>query len=118
MVLFIEYPRCSTCQKAGKWLREHSVEYQDRHIVEDRPTEEELKTWIQTSGLPVKKFFNTSGKKYKELGLKDRLPSMSDGEQIALLATDGMLVKRPLLVGDGFVIPGFKEKEWTEKLGL
>ena len=118
MVLFIEYPRCSTCQKAGKWLREHSVEYQDRHIVEDRPTEEELKTWIQTSGLPVKKFFNTSGKKYKELGLKDRLPSMSDGEQIALLATDGMLVKRPLLVGDGFVIPGFKEKEWPEKLGL
>lgn len=118
MVLFIEYPRCSTCQKAGKWLREHSVEYQDRHIVEDRPTEEELKTWIQTSGLPVKKFFNTSGKKYKELGLKDRLPSMSDGEQIALLATDGMLVKRPLLVGDGFVIPGFKEKEWAEKLGL
>ena len=118
MVLFIEYPRCSTCQKAGKWLREHSVEYQDRHIVEDRPTEEELKTWIQTSGLPVKKFFNTSGKRYKELGLKDRLPSMSDGEQIALLATDGMLVKRPLLVGDGVVIPGFKEKEWTEKLGL
>ncbi len=118
MVLFIEYPRCSTCQKAGKWLREHSVEYQDRHIVEDRPTEEELKTWIQTSGLPVKKFFNTSGKKYKELGLKDRLPYMSDGEQIALLATDGMLVKRPLLVGDGFVIPGFKEKEWMEKLGL
>ena len=118
MVLFIEYPRCSTCQKAGKWLREHSVEYQDRHIVEDRPTEEELKTWIQTSGLPVKKFFNTSGKKYKELGLKDRLPSMSDGEQIALLATDGMLVKRPLLVGDGFVIPGFNEKEWTEKLGV
>ena len=118
MVLFIEYPRCSTCQKAGKWLREHSVEYQDRHIVEDRPTEEELKTWIQTSGLPGKKFFNTSGKRYKELGLKDRLPSMSDGEQIALLATDGMLVKRPLLVGDGFVIPGFTEKEWTEKLGL
>ena len=76
MVLFIEYPRCSTCQKAGKWLREHSVEYQDRHIVEDRPTEEELKTWIQTSGLPVKKFCNTSGKKYKELGLKDRLPSI------------------------------------------
>ena len=118
MVLFIEYPRCSTCQKAGKWLREHSVEYQERHIVEDRPTEEELKTWIQMSGLPVKRFFNTSGKKYKELGLKDRLPSMSDGEQIALLATDGMLVKRPLLVGDGCVIPGFKEKEWTEKLGL
>ena len=116
MVLFIEYPRCSTCQKAGKWLREHSVEYQDRHIVEDCPTEEELKTWIQTSGLPVKKFFNTSGKKYKELGLKDRLPSMSDGEQIALLATDGMLVKRPLVIGDDFVLTGFKEKEWIEAM--
>ena len=118
MVLFIEYPKCSTCQKAGKWLREHSVEYKDRHIVEENPTAEELEEWIRTSGLPAKKFFNTSGKKYKELGLKDRLPSMSDGEQIALLATDGMLVKRPLLVGDGVVIPGFKEKEWTEKLGL
>ncbi|HIZ79353.1 MAG TPA: arsenate reductase family protein [Candidatus Lachnoclostridium stercorigallinarum] len=118
MVLFVEYPKCSTCQKAGKWLREHSVEYRDRHIVEDNPTEEELKTWIQASGLPVKKFFNTSGKKYKELGLKDRLPAMSEAEQIALLATDGMLVKRPLLVGDGFVIPGFKEKEWEEKLGV
>ena len=117
MVLFIEYPRCSTCQKAGKWLREHSVEYQDRHIVEENPTAEELEEWIRTSGLPAKKFFNTSGKKYKELGLKDRLPSMSDGEQIALLATDGMLVKRPILVGDGFVLAGFKEKEWTEALG-
>ena len=116
MVLFIEYPRCSTCQKAGKWLREHSVEYQDRHIVEDRPTEEELKTWIQTSGLPVKKFFNTSGKKYKELGLKDRLPSMSDGEQIALLATDGMLVKRPIVVTDTQVLVGFKEAEWEKFL--
>ena len=86
MVLFIEYPKCSTCQKAGKWLREHSVEYKDRHIVEENPTAEELEEWIRTSGLPAKKFFNTSGKKYKELGLKDRLPSMSDGEQIALLA--------------------------------
>ena len=118
MVLFIEYPRCSTCQKAGKWLREHSVEYQDRHIVEDRPTEEELKTWIQTSGLPVKKFFNTSGKRYKELGLKDRLADMSMEEQLSLLASDGMLVNRPLLVGENFVIPGFKEKEWISALGL
>ena len=118
MLLFIEYPKCSTCQKAGKWLRDHSVEYTDRHILEENPTEEELKTWIAASGLPVKRFFNTSGMKYRELGLKERLPEMSEEEQIALLATDGMLVKRPLLVGDGFVIPGFKEKDWAAALGV
>ncbi len=118
MVRFIEYPKCSTCQKAGKWLKEHGVEYTDRHIVENNPTKEELTQWIKLSGLPIKRFFNTSGMKYKELGLKDRLPSMSDEEQIALLATDGMLVKRPLLVGGDFVVPGFKEKEWAKKLGV
>ena len=118
MLLFIEYPKCSTCQKAGKWLRDHSVEYTDRHILEENPTEEELKTWIAASGLPVKRFFNTSGMKYRELGLKERLPEMSEEEQIALLATDGMLVKRPILVGDGIVIPRFKEKDCTAALGV
>ena len=118
MTLFLEYPKCSTCQKAKKWLDERKISYEDRHIVEKNPTEEELKTWIARSGLPIKKFFNTSGMKYKELNLKDRLPSMSEEEQITLLASDGMLVKRPLLVGDDFVIPGFKEKEWMERLGI
>lgn len=115
-MLLIEYPKCSTCQKAKKWLQERKVEFQDRHIVEERPTKEELKKWVAASGLPLKRFFNTSGMKYKELGLKDRLPTMSEEEQYDLLASDGMLVKRPLLIGDGFVILGFKEKEWLEKL--
>lgn len=118
MILFIQYPKCSTCQKAKKWLVEHNVSFTDRHIVEDNPSAKELARWIKTSGLPVKKFFNTSGMKYKEMGLKDRLPSMSEEEQIALLSTDGMLVKRPLLIGDDFVVPGFKEGEWKEKLGV
>ena len=118
MILFIQYPKCSTCQKAKKWLVEHNVSFTDRHIVEDNPSAKELARWIKTSGLPVKKFFNTSGMKYKEMGLKDRLPSMSEEEQIALLSTDGMLVKRPLLIGDDFVVPGFKEGEWKEKLGI
>ena len=108
MTLFLEYPKCSTCQKAKKWLDERKISYEDRHIVEKNPTEEELKTWIARSGLPIKKFFNTSGKRYKELGLKDRL---------ALLATDGMLVKRPLIVADDYVLTGFREKEWEDKLG-
>lgn len=112
MTLFLEYPKCSTCQKAKKWLDERKISYEDRHIVEKNPTEEELKEWVARSGLPLKKFFNTSGMKYKELGLKDRLPSMSEEEQYELLATDGMLVKRPLLVGEDFVLPGFREKEW------
>ena len=118
MILLIQYPKCSTCQKAKKWLVEHNVSFTDRHIVEDNPSAKELASWIKTSGLPVKKFFNTSGMKYKEMGLKDRLPSMSEKEQIALLSTDGMLVKRPLLIGDDFVVPGFKEGEWKEKLGV
>jgi arsenate reductase len=115
-MLFIEYPKCSTCQKAKKWLEAHEVEFTDRHIVEENPTAEELKEWHQKSRLPLKRFFNTSGMKYKELNLKDRLPMMTEEEQFALLATDGMLVKRPLVVGEDFVLVGFKEKEWTEKL--
>ena len=113
--LFVEYPKCSTCKKAKKFLEEHGVEFVDRHIVENQPTEEELKNWIERSGLPVKKFFNTSGIKYREMELKDKLPLMSDEEQIALLATDGMLVKRPLIVEEHRVLVGFKEKEWTFK---
>lgn len=111
-ILFIEYPKCSTCKKAKKWLDEMHVDYTDRDIVEENPTVSELKEWHKRSGLPLKRFFNTSGMKYRELELKDRLPEMSEEEQYELLATDGMLVKRPLLVGDSFVIPGFKEKEW------
>ena len=116
MVLFVEYPKCSTCQKAKKWLLENQVEFEDRHIVEDNPSKEELKVWYEKSGLPLKRFFNTSGMKYKELKLKDKLPDMTEEEQLELLASDGMLVKRPVHVGDNFVLTGFKEKEWTEKL--
>lgn len=116
-MLFIEYPKCSTCQKAGKWLEAQGVEFKRRHIVDENPTKEELKKWHQMSGLPLKRFFNTSGMKYKELQLKDKIPNMTEEEQYELLATDGMLVKRPLLVGEDFVIPGFKEKEWVEKIG-
>ena len=115
-MLFIEYPKCSTCQKAKKWLIAHEVEFTDRHIVEENPTAEELKEWQHKSGLPLKRFFNTSGMRYKEWNLKDRLPLMTEEEQFALLATDGMLVKRPLVVGEDFVLAGFKEKEWAEKL--
>lgn len=112
-MLFIEYPKCSTCKRAKKYLEDRGIAFQDRHIVEDNPTEEELTEWIRMSGLPAKKFFNTSGMKYKELGLKDRLPDMSQEEQIRLLASDGMLVKRPLLIDGERVLVGFKEKEWT-----
>lgn len=113
---FICYSRCSTCQKAKKWLDEHSIEYTERPIKEDNPSAEELKEWHERSGLPLKRFFNTSGMLYKELKLKDKLPGMSDEEQYELLATDGMLVKRPLIVSDDFVLTGFKEKEWEEAL--
>ena len=115
-MLFLEYPKCSTCKKAKKWWDEHGVSYEDRHIIEDNPTAEELKDWHQRSGLPLKRFFNTSGMKYRELGLKDQLPEMSEEEQYELLATDGMLVKRPLIVGDDFVLIGFKEAQWKETL--
>lgn len=111
---FICYPKCTTCQKAQKWLDEHHVQYDLRLIKEDRPSAEELRLWKERSGLPLKRFFNTSGLQYKALSLKDRLPDMSEEEQYALLATDGMLVKRPLLVADDFVIPGFKESEYEK----
>ena len=113
---FICYPKCTTCQKAKKWLEEKGLDFEVRHIVEDNPSAEELAKWIADSGLPMKKFFNTSGLKYKELQLKDRLPEMSDEEKIALLATDGMLVKRPLLVHGDRVLVGFKEAEWEALL--
>lgn len=113
-MLFICYPKCSTCQKARKWLEEHGVEYTERHIVEENPTYEELKKWHALSGLPLKKFFNTSGMLYKEMKLKDKLPTMSEDEQLQLLATNGMLVKRPLAVTDDMVLVGFKEAEWAK----
>ena len=112
-MLFIEYPKCSTCKKAKKHLEELGVSFEDRQIVEENPTKEELTEWISVSGYPVKKFCNTSGMKYRELGLKDRLPQMTDEEKIELLATDGMLVKRPLLIDGDRILVGFKEAEWT-----
>ena len=113
-VLFLEYPKCSTCKKAKKWLEDNSVEFTDRHIKDENPTAEELSEWHKKSGLPLKKFFNTSGVLYKELKLKDKLPEMSEQEQLELLATDGMLVKRPLIVGENFVLVGFKEAVWEK----
>ena len=113
-MLFLCYPRCSTCQKAKKWLDEQGKKYTERHIVENNPTYEELKQWYEMSGLPLKKFFNTSGLKYKELQLKDKLPTMSEDEMLKLLATDGMLVKRPLLVKDDKVLVGFKQEQWEQ----
>lgn len=110
------YQKCSTCQKALKWLDGHGIEYVTRAIKDENPTKEELQKWHQKSGLPLKRFFNTSGNLYKELQLKDKLPQMTEEEQLALLATDGMLVKRPLVVSDTLVLTGFKEKEWEEKL--
>ena len=115
-MLVLVYRKCSTCQKALKWLEEHKVEYEERPIVEVNPTYEELKMWYGKSGLPLKKFFNTSGLLYKEMGLKDKLPEMSEEEQLRLLATNGMLVKRPLVVGEDFVLTGFREKEWEESV--
>ena len=115
-MLFIQYPKCSTCQKAKKWLDGHQIKYTDRHIVEDNPTYDELKEWYGKSGLPLKKFFNTSGMLYKEMQLKDKLGAMSEEEQLQLLATNGMLVKRPIIVDGATVLTGFKEAEWEEKL--
>lgn len=118
MIKFICYPKCTTCQRARAWLDENNVEYEIRDIKLDNPTLTELTQWYKMSGLPLKRFFNTSGLLYKSMELKTRLPSMSDEEMLALLATDGMLVKRPLLIGDGFVLTGFKAEEWSRALGL
>ena len=115
-MLFVEYPKCTTCQRAKKFLDERGAAYTDRHIKEDNPTAEELRAWWKVSGLPLKKFFNTSGMLYKSLELKDKLPRMGEEEQLELLATDGMLVKRPILVGDGFVLVGFRPAEWERVL--
>ena len=116
MIKFICYPRCTTCQKAKKWLDENKIQYELRDIKEDNPSFEELSAWYEISGLSLKKFFNTSGLLYKSMELKDKLPAMSEEEQLKLLATDGMLVKRPLVIGEDFVLVGFKESEWSEKL--
>lgn len=115
-MLFLEYPKCSTCQKAKKWLDDQNLEYTDRHIVEDNPDYDELKEWYEKSGLPLKRFFNTSGMLYREMQLKDKLETMSEEEQLRLLATNGMLVKRPLIVDGDTVLTGFREAEWEEKL--
>ena len=111
--LFIEYSKCSTCKKAKKWLEENNIEFDDRNIVEDTPTEKELTEWIERSGLDIKKWFNTSGLKYKELNLKEKLLNMSDKEKIELLASDGMLIKRPVLVSDKTILTGFNENKWN-----
>ncbi|NLM04792.1 MAG: arsenate reductase family protein [Clostridiales bacterium] len=113
--LFIHYPKCTTCKRAKKWLDENNIVYKERHIVEENPTFDELKEWIHGSGLPIKRFFNTSGILYREMGLKDKLITMTDEEQIKLLSTNGMLVKRPLIIGENIILVGFKTKEW-EKL--
>ncbi len=116
MLEFICYPKCTTCQKAKKWLDDNKIKYEFRDIKEDNPSLEELNAWYKMSGLPLKKFFNTSGLLYKSMELKDKLPTMTEEDQLKLLATDGMLVKRPLVIGKDFVLVGFKENEWMEKL--
>lgn len=115
-MLFIEYPKCTTCQKAKKFLTDNGVEFIDRHIKEENPTYEELKSWYLESGLPLKRFFNTSGLLYKSMGLKNKLPEMSEEEQLKLLSTDGMLVKRPILVTDSKILVGFRENEWLDEI--
>jgi len=115
-MLFVGYPKCTTSRKAQKFLDERGISYTERHIKEHNPTVDELREWQARSGLPLKKFFNTSGLQYKALGLKDKLPGMSEEDQFALLASDGMLVKRPILVGEDFVLVGFKEEQWAEKI--
>jgi len=115
-VLFVQYPKCSTCRKAKAWLDDRGIDYVDRHIVEDNPTADELRTWNEMSGLPLRRFFNTSGMLYRDMQLKDKLPDMSVDEQLDLLASNGMLVKRPLVVLDDTVLVGFREKEWETAL--
>ena len=116
MLLFVQYPKCSTCRKAKNWLDDHDIEYESRHIIEDNPKADEIEAWYRQSDLPLKRFFNTSGMKYRELKLKDKLPEMSEDEQFELLASDGMLVKRPLVIADDCILVGFKVNEWEEKL--
>lgn len=116
-MLFVCYPSCTTCKKAEKWLEDRKIPVEKRHIKEDNPSEAELRSWHERSGLPLKRFFNTSGLKYKELELSKRLPAMPEEEQFRLLASDGMLVKRPILVGESFVLVGFREAEWEKALG-
>lgn len=113
---FVCYPKCTTCKKAQKWLDDNGIEYDFRHIKEENPSAEEIKLWYEKSGLPLKKFFNTCGMLYKEMNLKDKLPEMSEEEQITLLASNGLLVKRPILAADDFVLVGFKQAEWEDKL--
>ena len=115
-MLFLEYPPCTTCKKAKKWLDDNGISYEDRHIKENNPTYEELKAWYEKSGLPLKKFFNTSGIEYRALELKDKLPTMTEEEQLRLLASDGMLVKRPLIIRDDLILTGFKEADWEKLL--
>lgn len=115
-MLFVEYPKCTTCQRAKKFLDAHAAQYEDRHIKENQPAREELYTWWKASGLPLKKFFNTSGLLYKSMNLKEKLPGMTEEEQLDLLASDGMLVKRPILVGEDFVLVGFKEADWLQRM--
>lgn len=117
-MILVCYPRCTTCQKAKKWLQANGISFEERHIKENNPTLEELNDWHAKSGLSLKKFFNTSGLLYKELKLRERLPNMTEDEQYRLLASDGMIVKRPILIGDGFVLVGFNEAEWRTALGL
>lgn len=114
--LFLQYPQCSTCRNARKWLTEHGIDFEDRPIVEQKPTEEELRAWIERSGLPITKFFNASGLAYRSLGLKDKLPVMTDQQKIRLLSSDGMLVKRPLLIGENGVLAGFRIGEWESMI--
>lgn len=115
-MIFIEYPKCSTCKKAKKWLDDHNIKYQDRHIIDNNPTFDELKEWYHKSNLDIKRFFNTSGMLYKEMNLKDKLPNMNEDEMLEILSTNGMLVKRPLIISDDVILTGFKEKEWEDNL--
>ena len=115
-MLFIEYPKCSTCKKAKKWLDDHNIKYEDRHIIENNPTFDELKEWYHKSNLDIKRFFNTSGMLYKEMNLKDKLSNMNEDEMLEILSTNGMLVKRPLIISNDVILTGFKEKEWEDNL--
>ena len=115
-MIFIEYPKCSTCKKAKKWLDDHNIKYEDRHIIDNNPNFDELKEWYHKSNLDIKRFFNTSGMLYKEMNLKDKLPNMNEDEMLKILSTNGMLVKRPLIIYNDVILTGFKEKEWEDNL--